>query len=128
VGNNNDLFALFAAIVSVVGAIISLYKSKPEKKKIEAEGESALGSAAESIATGAKVSNELLLDRIIELESKNKEMSAKLLTVTADMANMKNDLDAWQDWASRLVHQVRSLGHEPVPFIHPKMKVDTNEA
>lgn len=35
---------------------------------------------------------------------------------------LKVELQDWKDWASRLVEQVKGLGHDPVPFKSSKKR------
>ncbi len=113
--------------ITIVGAIIStlgglaaiygnLYKLKPESKKLESEGESEIADAAASIANGAKVSNDMLLARLIEMEKREKDRDMREADLLNKVQHLEASLADWQDWANRLVHQLRSLRHEPVPF------------
>jgi hypothetical protein len=141
------IFSIVSAVISLLGAFVTIYKIKPEHAKLEAEGRkldsdslSSIANAAESIATGAKVSTDQLLKRIEEMEVRevkreedlNKLKSeeaitrAKLVTLQVDAANTRAELDSvkaelieWKDYAFRLAHQVKSLGYEPVPFKLP---------
>lgn len=129
--NNILWISIIGAIISTVGSIATifgnLYKVWAEKKKTNNEGESAIADAADSIANGAKISNDMLLNRLIEMETREKERETELeLRERArdkrekellDKVNaLESSLTDWQDWARRLVHQVRSYGKEPVPF------------
>lgn len=69
------ILAYLPALISVVGAIITIIRFKPEVKKInseahknDGEASSAIGEAAESIANAAKVSNEQLMYRLGDLD------------------------------------------------------------
>lgn len=55
-------------------------------------------------------------EREVEREVELAKMKNKLEEVTAQ-------LQEWKDYAFRLAHQVKSLGHEPVPFKTPAMKL-----
>jgi hypothetical protein len=112
------IISILAAVVTLAGAAVTLYKARPERRKIEAEGSHALADAAESVASGAKISTDLLLTRIQELEKREKERDEqwkkRFDEVLAELADYK-------DWTRRLVHQIKSRGDEPVPF-KPKDK------
>lgn len=131
--------SIIGAIVSTVGGLAAifgnLYKLKPESKKIESESESAIADAADSIANGAKVSNELLLNRLLEMEKRERDRDVREAELLEQVKMSKKELSEirasmadWQDWASRLVHQIRSYGKEPVPFkIDPKAEMSATD-
>lgn len=125
--NNLFLFSIITSIVSVMGAIfnivIPLLKLKPEKKKLNAETESEIAEAADSIVSGAKISNELLIQQMQRMENREKAREEKYTQRELEYKELVNRFDmleaellAWKDYAYRLSHQVQSLGHEPVPF------------
>lgn len=112
--------SILTALVSFIGAIATiasnLYKVKAERKKTAAEGESAIADAADSIANGAKISNDMLLNRLVEMETREKDRDKREKELMDKVNALETSLTDWQDWARRLVHQVRSYGKEPVPF------------
>ncbi len=114
------LSTIISIVVTVVGAIvnnaIALYKARPERNKLEAESGASMADAAESIAGGAKISNDLLLKRIEELDERDQEREKKFVKMQNEFDRVRLELNEWQDWARRLAHQVKSLGHEPVAF------------
>jgi hypothetical protein len=123
--------SIISGIVSVAGAIAAIYvlitKMPSDRRKTDSDSFAAIAEASESIASGAKVSNEFLRDQISELKKRDKEREEKLKEVedrliTGEKINLeiRRELIAWQDWAKRLSHQVISLGGSPVPF-RPKM-------
>lgn len=117
------LIAYLPAFISVIGALVAIYKVKPETKKIaseanknDGEATSAIGEAAESIAQGAKVTVDQLLSRIVEMEKRERARDVREEALNSELMAVKRQLNEWQDWASRLVFQIRSHGLEPVPF------------
>ena len=123
--NNIIWLSILTAVVSFLGAIATiasnLYKAKAERKKTVSEGESAIADAADSIAQGAKISNDMLLGRLVEMETREKDRDKREKELLEKVNALETSLTDWQDWARRLVHQVRSYGKEPVPFkILPK--------
>ena len=123
--------SLIGSVVSVVGAGAAIYvlitKQPSDRRKTDSDSFAAIAEASESIASGAKVSNEFLRDQIGELKKRDEEREKKLKEVedrliTGEKINLeiRRELIAWQDWAKRLSHQVISLGGSPVPF-RPKM-------
>lgn len=111
--NASAIISILGALAAIIGAAVAIYKAVPEKKHIEAQSQNSLADAAESVASGAKISNELLLKRIQELEEREtkreREWQKRFEALTAELKD-------YQDWARRLVHQVKSRGDEPVPF------------
>jgi hypothetical protein len=123
--------SLIGSIVSVVGAGAAIYvlitKQPSDRRKTDSDSFAAIAEASESIASGAKVSNEFLRQQIDELKKRDEDRQKKLNEVeerqiVGDKINLeiRRELIAWQDWAKRLSHQVISLGGSPVPF-RPKM-------
>ena len=119
------IISIIGTVISVIGAGVAIYKVKPETKKMHAEGESALSEAAESVASGAKIITDLatteLAKRVSEMEDREKDRERELSRMRLELEDVKSVLADWQDWARRLVHQLKSLDIEPVPF-----KVDKN--
>lgn len=115
-----NLGTLISAIVSVLGAAVTagilLYEAKAKRDVLKATETSSMADAAESVASGAKMSNEMLMQRLSELDIVNKNMDEKFNRLQHDFDKMTINLAEWQDWARRLSHQVKSLGHEPVAF------------
>lgn len=119
----NDLITwinLILTIITVVGggvtSYIVLYKAKPERKKLEAESESSIADAAESIVSGAKGSTDLLIRRLEEMDLREIKREQELSSLKIKMVSVEASLTEWQGWAERLAYQVKSLGHVPVPF------------
>lgn len=107
---------ILASIVSVIGAIITIYKIKPEVRKTNADGDSAIADAAESLANGAKITNEMMMARILDMEKREEARDKREAELRKELDSVKSALADWQDWARRLVHQLKSHGYEPVPF------------
>lgn len=111
---------IVSIIVTVMGAIvtnlIAIYRAGAERKKTNADSASAMADAAESIASGSKTSNDLLLERLNEFDARDKDREKQFLELQTKFDQMRIELNEWQDWARRLAHQVKSLGHEPVAF------------
>lgn len=134
---NLDLSAIVSiigAIITVVGAGVAIYtnirKMPGEIDKTKSDSYSSIAEASESIATGAKVSNEFLLSRINELvqrdkdrdgkdaerDKKEKELEGRMIVMQRRIEEQDRELVAWRDWSKRLSHQVISLGGTPVEF------------
>ena len=121
------VISIISAIIGTIGAIVTLIKVRPEAGKIksetrknDADSVSSIAEAAESIVTGAKVSNDFLLQRMAEMVKRERERDEKINQLEQTIADMREkyekELTAWQDWAKRLSHQVISMGGTPVLF------------
>lgn len=135
------IVSMVGAVATIAGVIFALVKLLPELKKTQAETYSQIADASESIATGAKVSNEFLRDQIKDLAAlrlkdiadrqKEKEETAividelKRQQIATDklvaeqrreIVKWKEQAEKWQDYANRLSHQVISLRGTPVPL------------
>lgn len=97
--------ALVTAIIALIGVVITWRKSKPESRVMD-------GDAAERyqrIASQSAKREIELMAKIDTLEKRVDELEAQL-----DTAILK--ADKFEEWARRLVHQVKSLGYDPVPL------------
>ena len=118
--NNIYLISVLVSVVSLLGSITAIFinwaKLKPEKKKLDAEAHSEIAEAADSIVSGAKVSNELLMTELRRMEKRESEREQKYTHLKSRFDALEAEFILWKDYAIRLSHQVQSLGHEPVPF------------
>jgi hypothetical protein len=135
------IVSMVGAVATIAGVVFALVKLLPELKKTQAETYSQIADASESIATGAKVSNEFLRDQIKDLAAlrlkdiadrqKEKEETAIIIDelkrqqIATDklvaeqrreIVKWKEQAEKWQDYANRLSHQVISLRGTPVPL------------
>jgi len=111
---------LIVGVVGVIGSlaaiILSLRKYPHESRNLDASAAKQYAEAAEMEAKRAKgYADEL------ETYKKNTENTLAILrqevsALKSDLAERQKKLDELQNWAERLVMQVRSLGEEPVPF------------
>ena len=128
------IISIIGAVATVIGVTLALVKLLPELRKSKADTYSQIAEASESIAAGAKASNEFLRIQIndlmelrkkdIEDRRKEKEETDKVISELKHMQmasdklilEQRRELLAWQDWAKRLNHQLISIGETPVPF------------
>lgn len=128
------IISIIGAAATVIGVTLALVKLLPELRKSKADTYSQIAEASESIAAGAKASNEFLRSQIndlmelrkqdIEDRRKEKEETDKVIgelkykQVASDklILEQRREILAWQDWAKRLNHQLISVGETPVPF------------
>ena len=128
-------------IVAIVGAVVSILTTvlatvMQSFKWRQGEGESVRASAASTISEAAesmvatlrkeletqraeqKIENEELRAEIEALRAENVQLKAKRDKELRDLVTQLNEVrqnsSDLRDWAERLVHQVRSLGAEPV--------------
>lgn len=123
--NINEIIALVtsvgALISSLVIAIISWRKWKPEVKKLEGEEQSEIGEAAESVASGAKSVVEGLQVRVTQLEAQLKAEQESRKRDTEYLRRRIRDAEQesrdYRNWAAQLARQVIQAGGQPVPFL-----------
>lgn len=136
--NASAIISIIGAVVTLIGVIVALVKLLPELRKSKADTYSQIAEASESIATGAKVSNEFLRvqindlmalrkkdieDRRIEKDETDKvigELKHKQIASDKLIIEQRKELLDWKDWATRLNHQLISVGETPVPFLNPR--------
>lgn len=132
------IISIIGAFATILGVTLALVKLLPELRKTKADTYSQIAEASESIAAGAKVSNEFLRGQIndlmnlrkqdIEDRRKEKEETDKVISelkhkqVASDklIIEQRKELLDWKDWATRLNHQLISVGETPVPFLNPR--------
>lgn len=143
---SNDFVTILAAIGTLLNTLGILYfsfrKNKKEVKRLDAEAESEIVDAANLNLEGARVSVQILLDRINELKEENEREAAELKEALEMEKNTRikelaqerkareddaryfrrriKDLEReyrdYRSWAAKLVKQVVEAGRIPVPF------------
>jgi chromosome segregation ATPase len=109
---------LSASIVAVVGSLAALViawrKAPAEKRKMNADAESAISGAAVSLI-------EPLQKRIEELEAarekdrtKMTSMESRISVLECEVREERSEKEAISDGARKLMHQVESYGGVPV--------------
>lgn len=111
------------AIVAIIGALSQFTRLHLSAGRSRQMGDAAIGDAAESISVASKNTIDQLLDRVTKLEERNEKLEGRndvlemnekrMLEEIREMKVSQND---WQDWAWRLVYQLKSHGLDPVPF------------
>lgn len=115
-----------AAVITTIGNTIFLIwqawkRSRPEIEKLEAEGDSAVADAAHSIGEGALLNNQMLKQRIDELQSdlatekKSRRDDAEYFR--RRIKDIEKESRDYRLWSARLAKQVIELGKVPAPFI-----------
>jgi len=107
------IIAYLPAFISVIGAIVAIYKVKPETKKIvseatknEGEASSAIGDAAESIANAAKITNEQLLKQLTDLRDQFSQYKTESQEKIGDLQlTVKNERQARIELEQRLTRE-----------------------
>lgn len=132
----NELVALIGAITTALNigfvGYMAWKKNKPEVKKMDAEAESEIVDAANLNLEGAKISAQMLLDRINELKGElEKEKQRRKDSVAALEKSRREDAEYfrrrikdleresrdWKTWAAKLAKQVVEAGKIPAPFV-----------
>lgn len=121
---SNEIIAIVTTLVTLfnTGAIIyfSWVKLKPEVKHMELEADTEMVDAAKLNLEGAKISGEMLLQRIndlkaeLELEKKSRREDAEYFR--RRIRDLERESRDYRSWAAKLVRQVIDVGLSPVPF------------
>lgn len=74
----NAAISITGAIITIIGVIVAIVKLGPELKEKKANTISQIAEASESLATGAKVSNEFLLERIVDQKKLIDELKGQI--------------------------------------------------
>ena len=97
--------ALVTSFVALLGAYLAWRKTKPETRVLD-------GDAAESYQRIASQSAK----RELELMAKIDVLEKRVDELAEQLEDAIKRAEKFEDWARRLVHQVRSLGAVPVPL------------
>jgi hypothetical protein len=130
--NSSELIALITAIAALtnIGAIAwqAWKKTKPEIRKIEAEGESELSDANKATAEASQINSNLLMNRIEELKvaiDAEKEMRKQdRIYFNRRIRELDRELHDYRNWAAQLAKQVIELKGTPSPFV---LSLDTDK-
>jgi hypothetical protein len=83
------VFTIIGACISVAGAIVSFLKLKPEKRKMDADAGASIGDAAQSVADGARVTVEMLMNVKKELEE---SLKRERMAYQAELKQVRDEL------------------------------------
>ncbi len=112
------ILAVGTVLASVTASIVAMYMMRPNRENVEAQTTAEDAKASESYANASK----LVADELIGVRKQITDLNAILDARDKLIFQLTGDKADLQDWAERLVHQVQSLGSEPVPF-RPGRKV-----
>ena len=114
-----DIGTMMAIIVSVGSLLYTIKNARVTRgtSAIKAT-EDALKVAHEASREVQEMKNQMKLMEVqIEfLEKQLRNANKQIETVTAQLEEEIKEKESIKEWAERLVHQVRSLGGDPVPF------------
>lgn len=137
--NGETAGELISAITAGLNILAIVYfawtRNRGEVKKLEAEGESEIVEAAHSTLEGAKISSEMLKERIdelkrdVEAEKQARRHDAEYFMQQAEyfmkrIKDIEDELRDYRVWATKLVRQVIASGVTPEQFISSKDKQD----
>jgi hypothetical protein len=128
--NSAIIISIVSMVISAMGALIAVYKAKPERNKLEeegrklkadglasiADGAESLAKGAESLGKAAEITNSQLLRRIEQMEIREVRREQDLAQMKVELESVTAQLKKWKDYAFRLAHQLEAHGLEPVPF------------
>ncbi len=121
------LVAVIGVVGGAVGALLTgllqhkkvraeTGKVNAEAGKVQAEADKDCADTNEQIRKTVMSLLEPLSDRVTELESELAEWKALASSLGDRVTELEAELADWKAWASSLVAQIKSLGHDPVPF------------
>ena len=108
-----DISGIAALLLSIVALYKAFKQTSHDITITEASASKAFQEAANMAA-----------ERALSLEKRMKEMEEKILVLQLELIETKEINDCLKDWAERLVHQVISLGGDPVKMKQPRGKKD----
>lgn len=122
----NDPITLIVAIVGVLGSAFSLYlsmrKAPKELKRMDIDTGS---QALQSTERALKIANDAA-EQVQEVRMELEALTTRYIAMQTELDETKEDVLRYQDWAERLVHQVQSLGAEPVKIKPKRLKEKQN--
>jgi uncharacterized small protein (DUF1192 family) len=93
-------------IISITSAYLQFVKyNRSERPKLAADAAGELTDTSLALVTAIRKELEEMKLKLADLQAENAKLKAQLA-----------ELEDVRTWAERLVHQIRSLGHEPVPM------------
>jgi hypothetical protein len=113
------IIAIITAVVSIGGSIGATYLQSRKWREGELPAQAA-GTADIITGTSLELVSALRAEMKLNKEKQNDEITAlrsELETIRADNTRMREkllELEDVKEWAERLVHQVQSLGGDPV--------------
>lgn len=128
---NLDLIIGIAGVIGSMAAIfLALRKYPHESRNLDAQASKGFAEAAKLSEEAAKLSASRAAISLSELEEYKHETNLEIQALRTEINDLKAELrerderlEDLRDWAERLVHQVMSLGGEPVK-IRKRKKVE----
>ena len=124
-----EIIAIIVAIGALIGNVIMWRKLPHETKEIDARAESQdadtaskYQAIADKAAERALRLEERMEAKVLKLECRVDELESEVAKLTEEINWQRTENSNLRDWAERLVHQVQSLGGEPV-----KLRVKTEK-
>ena len=109
---------LIVGIIGVIGSVsaiaLALRKYPFESRNMDASAAKSYAEAAKSSADRAKEIADEFEEYKLETEAELKKLNNEIRSLKIALKERQETLDDLRDWAERLVHQIQSLGAEPV--------------
>ena len=105
-----EIIALVMAGIALAGEIYRWIKAPHETKALDASTENQDANTAEKYQTIANMAAE----RALKLEKRINELECEVAKLKEENRQYREENVDLRDWADRLVHQVKSLGGNPV--------------
>lgn len=117
-----EILVTLVGAINVIGFLYLAFRKYPfESRAMDATAARGFAEASKLSEEAAKMSATRAETSRVELEayrtgveSKIKELEGKIRSLEIGMAERDLVIEDLQDWAERLVYQVKSLGGEPV--------------
>jgi predicted RNase H-like nuclease (RuvC/YqgF family) len=115
----SDVIAIMAALISL-GSMLLVWRKMPhETREMDARTDSTEADTADKFMTIANRAAE----RVIVLENRVKELETEVAQLKDYNRQCHLEREDLKDWAERLVHQIQSMGVEPVKLRKRKSEV-----
>ena len=105
-----DTPTIVAVIASITAILIAVFKAPAERREVGSRAESQEADTAEKYQRIASQA----ADKALKLNERVEQLEIMVEELQADLKRKELENEDMRDWAERLVHQVKSMGGQPV--------------
>ena len=105
-----EIIAIVAAVGALIGSVLAWRKTPHETKEIDSRTE---GQDADTISKYQVIADRAA-ERALKLEKRVDDLECEVAKLKEENRQTREENLDLRDWADRLVHQVKSLGGDPV--------------